>query len=161
SRVLAQAPQGVQQVFQERVHLICGPLARGVPARDRRNRFKMDDPRRSTLRKRSAVGRNRPASGHHPRVRFRAMADWPDLRHTQWPQPSRETRSGDVMCPECLAAMMQTIVAAAPCEPPQENDMTMKALLDAYYDGLSKRDGWDAPLADDFVFVGANATVDS
>jgi len=39
--------------------------------------------------------------------------------------------------------------------------MTMNALLDAYYDGLSRRSGWDAPLADDFVFVGANANAGS
>ena len=37
----------------------------------------------------------------------------------------------------------------------------MKALIDAYYEGLSKRSGWETPLADDFVFVGGNANVGS
>ena len=35
--------------------------------------------------------------------------------------------------------------------------MTIQALLDTYYDGLSRRAGWDEAIADDFAFTGANA----
>jgi ketosteroid isomerase-like protein len=34
--------------------------------------------------------------------------------------------------------------------------MTTRALIETYYNGLAKRAGWDAALADDFVFTGAN-----
>jgi ketosteroid isomerase-like protein len=30
--------------------------------------------------------------------------------------------------------------------------MTIKALLETYYDGLQKRSGWEQTIADDFVF---------
>jgi ketosteroid isomerase-like protein len=39
--------------------------------------------------------------------------------------------------------------------------MTMKKLLDVYYEGLSARTGWETALADGFVFVGGNAGVGS
>ena len=34
--------------------------------------------------------------------------------------------------------------------------MTTQMLIDAYYDGLARRNGWDEALADDFAFTGAN-----
>ena len=37
--------------------------------------------------------------------------------------------------------------------------MTTQTLTDSYYRGLAARAGWDAPLDDDFAFVGGNAGV--
>jgi len=36
--------------------------------------------------------------------------------------------------------------------------MTTKELLDAYYKGFAKKQGWEATLADDFKFIGGDMT---
>jgi ketosteroid isomerase-like protein len=36
--------------------------------------------------------------------------------------------------------------------------MTTKELLDKYYEGFAKKEGWDSVLSDDFKFIGGDMT---
>ncbi|QJB31996.1 nuclear transport factor 2 family protein [Chitinophaga oryzae] len=39
-----------------------------------------------------------------------------------------------------------------------ENPFDAKKLLEAYYDGFSKKEGWEHTLSDDFRFIGGDMT---
>jgi len=39
-----------------------------------------------------------------------------------------------------------------------ENSASTKQLLEAYYQGFAKKEGWEPVIADDFIFIGGNMT---
>lgn len=39
-----------------------------------------------------------------------------------------------------------------------ENSASTKQLLEAYYQGFAKKEGWESVIADDFIFIGGNMT---